>query len=314
MGILKREAQRALEKQGKGGGSAPSAGGPHNPLAILAIILLFVLAFPLLGLFGTPTSLQLVLPQVDYDARATSLEQQQQITIGQMTQVAERNLSGTAQAQQATQSQQNNLNTQIAAATAAEAVKATATSWSLTQTPLAYDEQLRQLRLQKIRREAYWSQFMAPLKVIGGDLLVAGILVLLVIGMVLAFARLLPVVVAKLRVVKEDARERTIVVHEDGSIIRPDLMDQPQLTKQVDGSMQPSGGADTPEARREIAQLAARVKAVQALPPGVKIPGNVPVTNVDQKIMPDLEWVDGEIVKPQLLKDVRQSLAENDEV
>lgn len=268
-----------------------------------------VLMFPLLQMFRSPLA---TMPAVNLDARATQLAMEQDNLRINMTQMAGMATDQAQEALREMERQQNTIKTQIAAPTQTAEVVASSTAWSLTQTPLAQEQILRDIELQKKQNEAYWNQFVSPLKVIGWALFVGAALIILLYLGVQAFHRLMPVLETRLRVVKEDGHERTIHIG-DNTITRTDLMHAPVLTTQKDGTAKPSGGAPDSNMQERIADRAAKVKAVQALPPGTKLPGNVPPKKADEPTLPELDVVDAEEIKPALLKDVRQSLDAGEE-
>lgn len=313
MGILRQQYERELEEEQKRkkkkGDEHPAKNrnGNHFPLVVLLVIFAIVIAFPMLQTFRSPIVQPMISLPSGLDFRATQLAEEQARIEDSMTRMASASTEQANALQQEMERRENALHTQIAEATATEAVHATATSFSLTQTPLAQEQILRNIELQKKQNDAYWSQWVSPLKVIGLAIFSGMCLVILLYMTVHAFWKLLPVYEARLRLIKERGDERSIHLGE-GNITRVDLMHQPTLTEEHDGTMTPSGGAADPFMQERVAELAARVKAVQALPPGAKIPGNVPVTKVDDKILPELEVVEGHEIKPELLRDVRQSL------
>ncbi len=284
--------------------------GNYGPLYVLGFAFVVVMAFPLLQTLGNaPGSSYQVIPVAasNLDMRATQLAMEQESLRTSMTQVAALSTSQAQAVLDQIAQQQNVINTQSAAITSTVAVQATSTSWSLTQTPLAQEQLLRNIEIEKKQRDAYWQQYTSPLIVVGGVLLVGVFLVIVIILGVRAFFQLMPVFEARMRTIKEQGGERTIHVGER-SITRTDLMHEPVLTEQEDGTMKPSGGAADPYMQERIANRAAQVKAVQALPPGTKIPGNVPAGKIEEKVLPELDVVDGQEVQPTLLRDVRHQL------
>jgi hypothetical protein len=316
MGIRARweseqEAERSKKKDEQHDDKPKSKrrSGNYGPLYVLGFAFVAVMIFPLLQTFGNaPVSSYPVMPMSsNLDVRASQLALEQENLHISMTQVAALSTSQAQAVLDQIAQQQNAVNTQSAAITSTVAVQATSTSWSLTQTPLAQEQLLRNIEIDKAQRDAYWRQYTSPLYVVGGALLAGVFLVVLIILGVKAFFQLLPVIETRLRTIKEDGRERTIHLGEK-AITRTDLMMQPTLTTQDDGTMKPSGGAADPYMQERIADRAAQVKAVQSLPPGTKIPGNVPMSKIEEKVLPQLDIVDAEEIKPMLLKDVRQSL------
>ena len=308
MGVLRRQYEREKARQAKKDDkpreSSSSNNGNYGPLYVLGFAFLVVMFFALMANF-TPGGPRLVLPSMDLSVQATSLAGQQSVLEQSMT-VASGATAAVYQAQQtAVQAQQDALSTQVAQVTATQAVQATATAFSFTQTPLAATQISMGNRIEQERREAYWKQYTTPMWILGGGALALAIGIIGTILGVITFFKLLPVYAAKLRVVKEDRGERTIYLGEKG-ITRPDLMHQPTITEQPDGTMLGSGGAEDPYLQAQIAASAANVKAVQALPGGIKLPGQAP--KAADKVLPQLEVVDGQVIEPKLLKDVRESL------
>lgn len=285
--------------------------GNYTPLYVLFGAFAIVMMFPLLQAFGNAPASNYpyqVMPAVsNLDVRATQLAQEQENLRISMTQVAAMSTSQAQAVLDQIAQQQNDINTQKAEITATVAVQSTSTAWSLTQTPLAQEQLLRDIEIQKKQRDAYWSQYTSPLKVVGSVLLVGFFIVVLIILGVKAFFQLLPVIEDRLRTIKELGGERTIHIGEK-AITRTDLMHDPVLTKLEDGTMKPNGGAADPYMQERNADRAAKVKAVQALPMGTKIHGNTPVGKIEEKVLPQLDVMDAEEIKPTLLKDVRQSL------
>jgi DNA segregation ATPase FtsK/SpoIIIE and related proteins len=265
MGILRRQYERQMKEQEKEkGNDDDNKGGGHRGgpslLLVIGIVVMITLFFPLLQ--RQSPVFQPLASSVDLSGRATQLAQQQASLQNSMTHAAGVSTEQAFAAQLEVQRQQNALSTQIAQATATESAHATSTSWSLTQTPMAAEQILRDLELDKKQREAYWSQYVSPLKVFGLALLAFVSLVLLVVGAAWAAYLIIPAIAARMRFVKEDRGERTIHAGQH-SITRVDLMHEPTLTERRDGTMVASGGAVDPLLQSQVAHDAARVKALQ---------------------------------------------------
>lgn len=275
MGILRREAEaRAKRDQKKDDGSKPIIvqSGGISPLAVILAVVAVIFLFPMLQL-GSPVYQPL---SPDLGIQATQIANRQEELINSMTYSAGVTTEQAVAAQAEMQYQQSLLSTSIAAATSTESAHGTSTAWSMTQTPLAAEQIMRDLELQQEMRDAYWGQFMSPLKVIGLGVLGFLVLVAVFIGAAWAFAQFVPVFVARMRLVKEDRGERSIHVG-NNSLTRVDLMHEPVLTQTADGTMVASGGAKDPYLQERITANAARVKAVQGYAPGTKIlKGSIP--------------------------------------
>ena len=278
MGILKREEEARLKSAHKPDGPKPvivhsSGVSPSGVLVVVILILLAVFILPLLRA-GLPV-FQVYAPNAE--ARVTELSHQQNLLLSSMTDAA---ATSTAQAwalQVETQRQEALLSTSVAVATATQAAQTTSTAWSMTQTPMAAEQIVRDLELQRKQKELKWSELLTPLRVI--FLTALGLLSLfgLVLGIAWAFVQFVPVYVARKRIVTEDRGERSIHVGAN-SLTRVDLMHQPTLTQRADGTMVASGGARDEFAQERIAANAAKVKAVQGYALGTRIlKGTVPV-------------------------------------
>jgi len=290
-------------------------GGGSAAVIVLAIAFIFVLAFPLLNANGsTPGdllnesfALPIAAPAANLSGQATQLARQQESLAQSMTYSSDLSTQQAYQIQSQMVAQQNVIATQMAQASATEAAQATSTAWSLTQTPMAAEQILRNLEIQKKAQEAQWSLIMVPLKAIVLTLVGLATLCGFVYFLGWGAVKAVNVYLDRMRFVKEDRGERTFHVAPGGAITRPDLMHEPVLTPNANGTMMPSGGAADPHIQERIAHDAAEVKGIQALSAGTKLPGNAPVIKKTQE-MPELEFIEGREIRAPLLKDIHLSL------
>jgi hypothetical protein len=299
-GILKREEEERWKQQQKKKDEPKvvyqsSGTSPSGVLVVVILILLAVFILPLIRA-GLPV-FQVYAP--DAAARVTELSYQQNQLLSSMTDAA---ATSTAQAwamQVETQRQEAILSTSVAQATSTQAAQTTSTAWSMTQTPMAAEQIVRDLELAKKQKELKWAELLTPLRVI--FLTALGLLSLfgLVLGIAWAFVQFVPVYVARKRIVKEDRGERTIHVGAN-SLTRVDLMPEPTVTFQRDGTVVSSGGMADEYAQERITANAAKVKAVQGYAPGTRIlkgtvpqvaePVQLPAPDQSRQMFPRPSW------------------------
>jgi len=167
----------------------------------------------------------------------------------------------------ATASQQAYLQglSQTAAVVQAQAVQATqtanaahtATTWPQTATPLAATQQAIVAQAEAAQRRAQWEQILIPLQVIAFSALGFAILVLLVLGFVKAYQRLLPALEIRLRTFRRGPHDAPLVFL-DNLIIDPDRNFGPALHFNRTGA-HTAGLAPTPQLQE---RLVARDQAV----------------------------------------------------
>ena len=175
--------------------------------------------------------------------------------------------TATAQAQEATAIQQAHLQgltdtasvvqTQAAQATQTANAALTATAWPQTATPLAATQQVIIAQAEAAQRRAHWEQILIPLQVISFSALGFAILVLLVLGGVKAFRRLLPALEMRLRTFRRGPHDAPLFFLDD-LIIDPDRNFGPALYFDQDGA-RTTGLAPSPQLQE---RLVARDQAV----------------------------------------------------
>jgi hypothetical protein len=265
-------------------------------LTILVVLAVVVLGIGLINSMFSP-------PSGNKQLQYNNLAYQQQQLASSMTQDAQRAYEAAAATQIAAQNEQQRrqdaINTQSAA-----------TAWSLTETPMARQQELQALDLQKRKDEYFYESYLTPLKVFGVFALEMALAIGLLAAVGISFWKLLPVAQARMYVHKE-VRGETLIVVKPNQTTKTDLMHRPVLTDQADGTTVASGGAEDDMVQQRIAALALEAKAIRDLPSSVKMPGQKP--NVD-KSLPDLEVVEGQVIEPKLLIDIKQSLDSGAEV
>ena len=175
--------------------------------------------------------------------------------------------SATAQSQRATASQQAHLQglthtaeieqTQAAQATNTAYAIQTATAWPQTATPLAATQQAIIAQAEAAARRAHWEQVLIPLRVIFLSLLGFVILVLLVLGGVRAYRRLLPALELRLGTIPRGPHDAPLLLL-NNLIIDPDRNFGPALHLGK-GNAETTGLAPTPQLQE---RLVARDQAV----------------------------------------------------
>lgn len=315
MGLKTVAQQIADEEQGRSSGhkhqvKKHSGGGGSNPVfTLLAIGLVLFAGFMFLQMFVAPYQYN-VLPfqPAGLEGRATNYAFQQDQLRWQMTAVAATSTAFESGMIQSTQASQWTHVASTQAQESANQARASATAWSLTQTPMAEEQLKRDIRMQEMQRDAYWRQFISPLKVIGGAGLVGAILLAMFAGAVYAFLRLLPMVQARMSVHTQSAHEKIVIVKPDETTV-PDLMFHPVIKHNPDGTLSTGGGADDPLLQAGLASQRAKVDAIKGLPPGARLPGEKP----PDKLLPQIEVVDAQVTDQNLLLAARNSV-EGEEV
>jgi hypothetical protein len=168
--------------------------------------------------------------------------------------------SATAQSQQATASQEAHLQglthtaaveqTQAAQATNTAYAIHTATAWPQTATPLAATQQVIIAQAEAAERRAHWEQILIPLKVIFLSLLGFVTLVLLVLGGVRAYRRLLPALELRLGTIQRGPHDAPLLLL-NNLIIDPDRNFGPALHLGQEGA-QTTGLAPTPQLQERL--------------------------------------------------------------
>jgi hypothetical protein len=168
--------------------------------------------------------------------------------------------SATAQSQRATASQESHLQglthtaaveqTQAAQATNTAYAIHTATAWPQTATPLAATQQVIIAQAEAAERRAHWEQILIPLKVIFLSLLGFVILVLLVLGGVRAYRRLLPALELRLGTIPRGPHDAPLLLL-NNLIIDPDRNFGPALHLGQEGA-QTTGLAPTPQLQERL--------------------------------------------------------------
>ncbi|MEA3349743.1 MAG: hypothetical protein U9Q82_03895 [Chloroflexota bacterium] len=133
----------------------------------------------------------------------------------------------------------------------------TATAWPQTATPLAATQQVIIARAEAAQRRAHWEQILIPSKVIFLDILGCVILVLLTLGGMRAYRRLLPALEMRLGTIPRGPHDAPLILFND-LIIDPDRNFGPALEVSR-GNVQTTGLAPTPQLQE---RLVARDQAV----------------------------------------------------
>lgn len=93
----------------------------------------------------------------------------------------------------------------------AEAI-ASATAWPMTATPLAATQIAVVAQAQETERRAYWAQYIVPLQTFFWPLFWCAVLVLLIIGAVLAYRRLMPIVEKRAGLVRRGGNDAPLIL------------------------------------------------------------------------------------------------------
>jgi hypothetical protein len=134
--------------------------------------------------------------------------------------------------------------TQSAKATETAHAYQTATAWPQTATPMAATQQVIIARAEAAQRRAQWEQILIPLQVIALALLGLCVLILLILGAVVAYRRLLPILELRLRTVSRGEHDAPLIIL-DKMVIDMDRNFGPALSIE-DGRAQTTGLADPP--------------------------------------------------------------------
>ncbi|RLF27112.1 MAG: hypothetical protein DRN14_05795 [Thermoplasmata archaeon] len=146
---------------------------------------------------NTITSGQAIASNLNLTATAISLQQLQNnmaLTQAAFTQQAQAQQTETAQADRATE-QAAMVSTSDAQFTATHQAIVSATAWPQTATPLAATEIAIIAEATEIERRLYWSRYASPFLLLLGAI----VLIAMIVGVIIAFRRLLPVWELRLR-------------------------------------------------------------------------------------------------------------------
>lgn len=150
--------------------------------------------------------------------------------------------------------------------TATQNANVSATTWAITQTPLAATQQAITLQAERDASEAYWAQFTIPFWSFLGLILV----IIVVSLLVLAYRRLIRVLDLRLRIIQRGEHNAPIVML-DHMIIDPDRNFGPAIRYDQNGAEQ-TGLAPTHELQAGVTSRDQAVDMVRALPHGERKP------------------------------------------
>ncbi len=214
--------------------------------------------------------------------------------------------SATAQSQRATASQETHLQglthtAQIEETRAAQATNTahaihTATAWPQTATPLAATQQVIIAQAEAAERRAHWEQILIPLKVIFLSLLGFVILVLLVLGGVRAYRRLLPALELRLGTIPRGPHDAPLLLL-NNLIIDPDRNFGPALHLGQEGA-QTTGLAPTPQLQERLVARDQMVDLARSQPASRKRSQGATFEPFTEIVEPPPSDVKIEIVEP----------------
>lgn len=276
--------------RGSSGGS-----GINAPLLIVGVALAVIAMFMLPQVMAQPYAVGAY--SGDKAQQSTNLAYQQGQLAYSMTRDAQGEAERVAAIQAATQGEYQLQQNQVHD-------RETAAALPLTQTTVAREAELQDLQMQKQRDEYFYASYITPIRVFGVFALEIAVAIGLLAAAGMAFGKLLSVAQARMYVHHEQ-RGETLVVVKPGQTTRTDLMHRPVLTDQRNGTTVASGGAQDELVQQRVAALALAAKAIRDMPPDTKLPGLKP--NVE-KHLPEMEFIDGEVIDPKLLSAVKQSL------
>ena len=148
-------------------------------------------------------------------------------------------------------------------------VVATQTAYPQTATPLAATQAAVVRGAQRDERRAYWSQATDPFVAIAPTMFWMTLLALLILGGVMAYRQLMPVVELRLRAIRRGGNDAPLVMLRlpDGAILAydPDRNFAPGMILDHNGATQTGAAADHLQA--EVTRRDQAVDAVRALPP-----------------------------------------------
>jgi hypothetical protein len=154
--------------------------------------------------------------------------------------------------------------TQAAQATNTAHAIHTATAWPQTATPLAATQQVIIAQAEAEQRRAYWEQILIPMKVIFLSLLGFVILVLLVLGGIRAYRRLLPALELRLGTIPRGPHDAPLLLL-NNLIIDPDRNFGPALHLGKSGA-ETTGLAPTPQLQERLVARDQAVDLVRSQP------------------------------------------------
>lgn len=219
---------------------------------------------------------------------------------------------------QATREALNFEQTKIAATAQA---KQTATAIPLTATPLAATQMAIVQEVEKAERRAYWGQFTDPLIVLMPTLLLFVALGLLIIGAVVAFRRLLPIIETRGRAFTRGQQDAPLFVlgsEERVIIIDPDRNFGPALLVSP-GKAESSGNAPTFELQERVTARDQTIDLARSVPqrrmPTYKaVPEQAePLQQLPASTEPKIEIIELEAVPGWISEVERKLLVNGDE-
>lgn len=196
--------------------------------------------------------------------------------------------------------------TQSARATGTSAAIQTATAWSITETPLAATQAAITRENQLQESLAFWKKVSQAFWLVAGAILFLVVL----IGSISAFRRLIPAVEIRLRSYRP-GRDGAPLVYGDDHILDPTRSVGPGLRRLADGSWEPTGLGADPEIQERTTARAQTIELARTLPAGKRIPGEA-MGKTSGTVLPtsqpaDIEIVDAEQVR-EILNEVETKL------
>lgn len=143
-------------------------------------------------------------------------------------------------------------------------VISTATAFSQTATPLAATQMAIVLGVEQDERRAYWAQVTDPIVAIMPTTLLFTFLILLVVGAVLAYRRLMPVLELRARAIARGPHDAPLLLF-DGLVVDPDRSFGPALLVDPNGA-QSTGHAPTLDLQAGVTMRDQAVDLVRGLP------------------------------------------------
>ncbi len=151
-----------------------------------------------------------------------------------------------------------------AQATAHAAMALTSTAWPMTATPLSVT-QAAILRMEdEAKRRAKWESYTTPLETILPPVLLALVVILIIIGLVLAYKRLMPVLELRLRTIPRGEHDAPLILF-PGLVVDPDRNFGPALLIGANGATS-TGHAPALELQAGVTMRDQAIDLVRGLP------------------------------------------------
>lgn len=257
---------------------------------------------------GQAQAIQLAIQSTQVALNLTQAAATEMHFAGQTAQAQQSTATALAQAATATQIAYLHHQTESAAAYQTQAAQATqtadaahtATAWPQTATPLAATQLAIVAQAETAQRRAHWEQVLIPLQVITFGLLGFAILILLVLGGVNAYRRLLPALEMRLRTFRRGPNDAPLIFLDD-LIIDPDRNFGPALWINPNGA-QTTGLAPSPQLQERLVARDQAVDLARTQSPArsrASYPALEPFADIQPDILSDMEI---EIIDPQKVK------------